>query len=79
MAWTPPKKSTYILSFIFMILGLVLFIEVYFQVMGLYSYLPTLTFFTPTLNSDEVWVIIALVLIFLAWFLMVLGVRVNGL
>ena len=79
MAWTPPKKSTYILSFILMILGLVFFIEVYFQVMGLYTYLPTLTFLEPTLNSDEVWVIIALFLMFFAWFLMVLGVRVKGL
>lgn len=78
MAWTPPKKSTWILSFILMILGLVLFIEVYFQVMGLYSNFPALTFFAPTLSSDEVWVIIALFLIFLAWFLMVIGVRLKG-
>ncbi|MHA1106739.1 MAG: hypothetical protein ACTSPN_13640 [Promethearchaeota archaeon] len=78
MVWTPPKKSTVILSFIFMVLGLVLLIELLWTPMGFYSILPALTFLEPTLNSAEVWLIIGLFLIFFAWLLMVLGVRVRG-
>ena len=79
MAWTPPKKSTWIISFILMILGLVLIIDLNWLPMGLYELLPALTFFEPTLGSFEVWFIIALFLMFFAWFLMVLAVRVKGL
>ena len=79
MAWTPPKKITVILSFIFVVLGLLLVLEVYFQFMGFYSILPALAFLEPTLNSDEVWFIIGLFLMFFAWLLLVLGVRLKGL
>ncbi|MHA1671759.1 MAG: hypothetical protein ACTSV5_14465 [Promethearchaeota archaeon] len=78
MAWTPPKKITWILSFIFMILGLVLVIELSWGVMKFYSYLPALTFLEPTLNSYSVWLIIGLFLMFFAWLLLILGVRIKG-
>ena len=78
MAWTPPKKMTVILSFIFVVLGLILLIELTWGVMGFYSILPALTFFEPTLNSGEVWFIIGLFCMFFAWLLLVLGVRVKG-
>ncbi|MHA1192524.1 MAG: hypothetical protein ACTSP9_09530 [Promethearchaeota archaeon] len=78
MAWTPPKKMTVILSFIFVVLGLILLIELTWRVMNFYSILPALAFFEPTLNSDEVWLIIGLFCMFFAWLLMVLGVRIKG-
>ena len=78
MAWTPPKKMTVILSFIFVVLGLILLIELIWGVMGFYSILPALAFFEPTLNSAEVWFIIGLFCMFFAWLLLVLGVRVKG-
>ena len=78
MAWTPPTKITVIVSFIFVVLGLILLIELIWGVMGFYSFLPALTFLEPTLNSAEVYLIIGLFLMFFAWFLMILGVRVKG-
>jgi hypothetical protein len=77
MSWSPPKKITYVLSIIFFILGIILVIELLWGVIGFYPFLPAITFF-PTLSSDEVWMIIGLFLIFLAWFLLILGVRVRG-
>ncbi|MHA1914545.1 MAG: hypothetical protein ACW986_15055 [Promethearchaeota archaeon] len=38
--------------------------------------LPTLTL--GTLTSGETWAVIGLILVFLAWFLMFLGVRLKG-
>ena len=79
MAWTPPKKITVILSFIFVVLGLILLIEIIWGVMNFYSFLPAITFFAPTFSSAEVYLIIGLFLMFFAWLLMVLGVRIKGL
>ena len=78
MSWSPPKKITYVLSIIFFILGVLLVIELLWGVIGFYPFLPAITFFQPTLSSDEVWMIIGLFLMFLAWFLLILGVRVRG-
>ena len=78
MGWSPPKKITYYLSWIFFILGLVLIIELIWGIIGFYPYLPALDFFLPTLTSGEVYFIIALFLMFLAWFLLIVGVRVRG-
>jgi hypothetical protein len=78
MAWSPPKKITYVLSIIFFILGMILIIELIWGVIGFYSFLPAITFFQPNLSSGEVWMIIGLFLMFLAWILLILGVRVRG-
>jgi hypothetical protein len=79
MAWTPPTKITVIFSFIFVVLGLILLIELIWGPMGFYSSLPLLTFAEPTLSSKDVWYIIGLFLMFFAWFLLLLGVRIKGL
>ena len=78
MGWSPPKKITYVLSILFFILGVILVIEVTWGVMSFYAILPAITMFQPTLSSGEVWLIIGLFLMFLAWFLLILGVRVKG-
>lgn len=78
MGWSPPKKITYVLSILFFILGVILVIEVAFGVLSFYSILPLITIFQPTLNSEDVWLIIGLFLMFLAWFLLILGVRIKG-
>jgi len=74
MAWTPPTKFTVILSFICLAVGLFILIEL---LLGLYSILPALAL--GTFSSSEIWGIIGMGLVFLAWFLMFLGVRVKGL
>ena len=78
MGWSPPKKITYVLSILFFILGVILVIEVTWGVLNFYSILPDVTIFQPTLNSGEFWLVIGLFLMFLAWFLLILGVRIKG-
>jgi len=73
MAWTPPSKFTVTISFLFLAIGLFLFVELFFS---LTSILPPLTI--GTFTSDELYGIIAMTCVFLAWFLMYLGVRMKG-
>ena len=74
MAWTPPTKFTVIFSFLFLAGGLTILAEL---LLGLTTLLPVLAL--GTFSSSETWGIIGMVLVFLAWFLMFLGVRVKGL
>ena len=74
MAWTPPTKFTVMFSFLCLAGGLFILIEL---LLGLYSILPVLDLVT--FSSSEIWGILGMVLVFLAWFLMFLGVRVKGL
>ena len=73
MAWTPPSKITVILSFLCVAGGLFILVEV---LLGLTAILPVLAL--GTFSSQETWGIIGMALVFLAWFLMFLGVRMKG-
>ena len=74
MAWTPPTKFTVIISFLLLAGGLFILIELFFSLTGI---LPVLAL--GTFSSTETWGIIGMGLVFLAWFLMFLGVRLRGL
>ena len=74
MAWTPPTKFTVIFSFLLLAGGLFILIELFFSLTGI---LPVLAI--GTFSSTEIWGIIGMGLVFLAWFLMFLGVRLKGL
>ena len=74
MAWTPPTKFTVIFSFLLLAGGLFILIELFFSLTGI---LPVLAL--GTFSSTETWGIIGMGLVFLAWFLMFLGVRLKGL
>ena len=74
MAWTPPTKLTVILSLLIVVGGLYVLIEAIFGLPGVLPPLPLGTF-----SSTEVWGIIGMTLVFLAWFLMFLGVKLKGL
>lgn len=73
MAWTPPSKFTVILSFLCLAGGLFILVELFF---ALTNILPILAL--GTFTSEETCGIIGLALVFLAWFLMFLGVRLKG-
>ncbi len=73
MAWTPPTKFTVMFSFLCLAVGLLILIEHLFSL----GILPPLIF--GTFTSDQWWGIFGMALVFLAWFLMFLGVRVKGL
>jgi len=74
MAWTPPTKITVILSFLALAGGLFVFSEV---ILGYTDVLPVLAL--GTFNHMQTWGIIGMGLVFLAWFLMFLGVKLKGL
>ena len=74
MAWTPPTKFTVMFSFLCLAGGLFILIELFF---GLTGVLPVLAL--GTFSSNETWGIIGMALVFFAWFLMFLGVRLKGL
>ena len=74
MAWTPPTKWTVIFSFFVLSGGLFVLTELLLEYT---SVLPILAL--GTFSSNETWGIIGMGLVFLAWFLMFLGVRLKGL
>jgi len=74
MAWTPPTKFTVLFSFLLLAGGLFILIEHFFSLLNI---LPLLTF--GPFTSDQWWGIFGMGLVFLAWFLMFLGVRLKGL
>lgn len=74
MAWTPPTKWTVVFSFLVLAGGLFVLSEL---LLGYTTVLPDLPL--GAFSSPEVWGMIAMGLVFLAWFLMFLGVKLKGL
>ncbi len=74
MAWTPPTKWTVVFSFLVLAGGLFVLSELLLEYT---TVLPTLAL--GAFSSAEVWGMIGMGLVFLAWFLMFLGVRLKGL
>ena len=71
MAWTPPTKFAVILTFLFMVFGLFIFMDLY---MGIWdSILPSFDLF-----GYNAWLLIGLILFFLSWFFFFLGVKLKG-
>lgn len=71
MAWTPPTKFAVILTFLFMVFGLFIFMDLY---MGIWvSILPPFDLF-----EFDAWLLIGLILFFLTWFFFFLGVKLKG-
>jgi len=74
MAWTPPTKWTVIFSFLILVGGMFVLSELLLEYTNV---LPPLAL--GAFSSAEVWGMIAMGLVFIAWFLMFLGVRLKGL
>jgi len=72
MGWTPPTKFIVILTCLMMIFGIFIFMDLYMDIWT--SILPDLN-----LGTYNAWLIIALILFFLTWFLFYLGVKLKGL
>jgi hypothetical protein len=72
MGWTPPSKFTVVLTFLLMIFGIFIFMDL---LMGLWP-----TILPPfDLAGYNGWFIIALILFFLTWFIFFMGVKLSGL
>ena len=75
MAWTPPSKFIVVLTFLMWAGGLFLLVDLTWSLTGL-AY-PVIAI--GGLSSGEVWFIIGLGLLGLAWLLMFLAVKLKGL
>lgn len=75
MAWTPPSKFIVVLTFLMWAGGLFLLIDLNWNLTGL-TY-PVIAI--AGLTSEEVWFIIGLGLLGLAWLLMFFAVKLKGL
>ena len=74
MAWTPITKFIIILSILVLAGGLFVLTEIFF---GLTGVLPALAL--GTFNSTETWGMIGMGLMFFAWWLMFLGLKLEDL
>ncbi|MFX1568349.1 MAG: hypothetical protein ACFFCV_08270 [Promethearchaeota archaeon] len=75
MAWTPPSKFTVIITFLLMAFGIFILLDE--SVIFWHSLiLPTIHLFG--LSNFQSWLVIAMIVFFLAWFLFFLGVKLKG-
>ncbi len=73
MGWTPPSKFIVILTGLLMVFGIAIFMDIN---LGLWpSFLGNVAF---NIGTYDGWVIIALILFFLTWFLFFMGVKLTG-
>ncbi len=71
MGWTPPSKFIVTLTALTMVFGIFILLDMHGLIWD--SFLPDIT-----IETYDIWLIIALVLFFLTWFLFYLGVRLKG-
>ena len=77
MGWTPPSKFTVLITFLLMVFGMFLLVDLFFLVPD--ELLVHIDISIGDFTKYEVWAIIAMVVLFLSWFLFYLGVRLSGL
>ncbi len=72
MGWTPPSKGMVIVTFFTMIIGIFILLDS----AGIW---PSLLASIPlTIGTFDGWLIIAVILVFLTWFLFFLAVKMKG-
>jgi len=75
MGWTPPSKFTVIITFLLLAFGLFVLVDLIFLAPD--NILPDFTL--GDFNELETWTLIAIIVLFLSWFIFYLGVRLSGL
>ena len=71
MGWTPPSKAIVSITAVTMVFAIFILLDMHGLIWD--SFLPEIT-----VETYNVWLVIALVLVFLTWFLFYLGVRLSG-
>ncbi len=72
MGWTPPTKFTVILTFLLMAFGIFILLDISSLLWS--SFLPYFD-----IAGNHGWIVISLIVLFLSWFLLFLGVKLKGL
>ena len=76
MGWTPPSKFTVIITFLLMAFGIFILLDMS-VIFWSSLILPTIHLFG--LANFQSWLLIAMIVFFVAWFLFFLGVKLKGL
>ncbi len=71
MGWTPPSKAIVSITAVTMTFAIIILLDMHGLIWP--SILPEIT-----IETYNVWLVIALVLVFLTWFLFFLGVKLKG-
>lgn len=72
MAWTPPSKIIVVLTFLLMVFGIFILIDMASLIWP--HFLPSFQ-----IGTEPGWLIIALIVLFLSWFLFFLAIILKGL
>jgi len=78
MGWTPPSKFTVILTFLLLVFGIFILVDLIFLSPD-DEILVGIDLSIGDFTQYEVWGIIAIIILFLSWFIFYLGVRLSGL
>ncbi|MFX0065109.1 MAG: hypothetical protein ACFFC7_23295 [Candidatus Hermodarchaeota archaeon] len=73
MGWSPPRKTTVIISFLVMLIGLVIGVLGFLEVFS--TILPLVWIF----NTDTLAMLVGLIITFIGWLLLFLGVKMTNL
>lgn len=79
MGWTPPSKFTVMLSFLICVFAIFILYDLAFLLPEGDSILLETDFEIGDWTVPQTWMFIAMVAVFLTWFLLFLGVRLTGL
>lgn len=71
MGWTPPSKVIVYITALTMVFAIFILLDMHGLIWD--SFLPDIT-----IETYNLWLIIALILVFLTWFLFFLGVKLKG-
>ncbi|MFX1500116.1 MAG: hypothetical protein ACFFDH_04030 [Promethearchaeota archaeon] len=75
MAWTPPSKFAVVITFLLMAFGIFILLDMS-VIFWKDLILPTIHIFD--LSNFQSWLLIAMIIFFLAWFLFFLAVKLKG-
>jgi len=77
MGWTPPTKFTVFISFLLMAFGLFIVVDLVFMAPDFI--IIHIELIIGDFTQFETWGLIAIIVLFLSWFIFYLGVRLTGL
>ncbi|MFX1375905.1 MAG: hypothetical protein ACFFA0_08855 [Promethearchaeota archaeon] len=77
MGWTPPSKLTVFITFLLMAFGLFIIIDLVY--LGPDWILVDTDISIGDFDRYETWALIAIIVLFLSWFIFYLGVKLSGL
>ncbi|MFW9876976.1 MAG: hypothetical protein ACFFG0_28105 [Candidatus Thorarchaeota archaeon] len=79
MGWTPPSKFTVIITFLLLAFGIFILVDILFLLPEGNELLVYIDFTFGDYDQYQTWGLIALIILFLSWFIFYLGLKLSGL